>query len=206
MLMRNAVILAFSSVAFACDSESEPDKVYETVTVKKVNERIVENDDIIFDKAYGLKCDGSQISGCFVDKTCNNPGGSASYSSNLVYGISKSNIVAYVVSYETGDCSGKFHIHPGSAGIWDYSVDTYNESSGEAEISLSMVYYMDGFLFDSNKPKKNTVYKAKAWVDQTGSVDALCLSDGLLDHKRPLKFMSVELQSIDSSNCVNAIQ
>lgn len=146
-----------------------------------------------------LRCTGSQIAGCFVIPGCSPS--SDYYSTRMVYGIDADTMTALLVTYQTSDCSGAAALHPTVRGQWRYALRGFDPATQRGEVSATLVYYADGFVFDTNLPQTGVTYASSIDVSQVSGQARLCLSTPLIDQRRPLKLMSSTAQALDTANC-----
>lgn len=202
MVYRISILFMITLLTGCTTETSSESQRSSTITVSKVNQEL-NTGNFAFDSSYGLKCDGNEFSGCYVSMLCDRQ--SDTYSDKIVYGVSKNNIVAYVLYYDSSNCSGDFKVHPVSAGIWGYNVSSYQPNSKTSEISVDMKYYDDGFVFDPNKPQTGIIYKSFIWIDKASIPSRLCLSTGLIDGDRPLKFIDQIPAPLNEQQCAVGI-
>lgn len=174
---------------------------FQTVSVKSVNDLIVASDKL--GSEYALKCSEESMEGCFIIPNCRTSSGY--FSTRMVIGVESDRIKAFMLAYNNSNCAGAPHLHPTVWSQWVYTLENVNEDTHQGELSLMLDRYDDGYVFDYNKPRDNVVYRSLIWVDDFGTTKKLCLSDGLIDQTRPLKFMSTEADALDSSNCAEEL-
>ncbi|AMO54322.1 hypothetical protein GZ77_22365 [Endozoicomonas montiporae] len=195
-----SIVLA-GLVLTGCDSDSDKDSEARphNPSVSEIR-NLLASANTAYPTEFGFECDGDgeNIRGCYIIPSCRRS--SDYFSTRTVYGFGSDKITAYMISYDSSNCSGSPTMSYSSAGIWEYTAD-YDENLAQGELSVELVYYGDGYLFDPNKPQKGITYKANYNTDNNAK---LCLSDLLIDPTRPLKFMSTKADPIDYSNCAVA--
>ncbi|MGL6258613.1 hypothetical protein [Vibrio sp. WXL210] len=181
-----------------CISEDEPHQP----SVSEVR-KLLDNSVANYPTKYGFDCegDGNNIYGCYVMPSCYKPSSYVSTSSRTVYGVGRDKLTAYVLDYLTDNCSGKPILSFMSAGIWSYSA-SYDENLDQGELAVNLTYYQDERWDNSSTPAKGVTYRAHFHIDNGKK---LCLSDGLIDATRPLKFMSQSPGQINFSKCATAM-
>ncbi len=193
-------VLATALMLSACsqeDNEPKPDQL----SAAEVNALIAESE--WHGKEFLMDCGTTGLQGCFISEECDAL--SATYSDRTVYSLEEDNLSAFVISYRSGNCSGEASIHPTSWSYWHMQKDRTDQDTGQADLTVQLGYYGDGFLFDSNKPRDGIVYRSALWVDDS-MPRRLCLSDGLMDPRRPLKFMDTQQQPLDPNLCAVALE
>jgi hypothetical protein len=196
-LIKGLATACVSGALMACGGGSDSGPSQQTLTVAKVNMLIAES--AWHDAAYALECGSDGVSGCFIHPECYSSSGY--YSTRMVYSATADSMSAFAISYDNSTCAGEPGIHPTVWSYWVSQVELNAADPQQGALTLSKVHYDDGFLFDANKPLSNVLYRANVWVDNNGSTRRLCLSDGLIDPARPLKFMETTAAPLDSNNC-----
>lgn len=200
MTIKYLIVPLIGLALAGCGSESDGSKTHQP-TVSEVNQLLSES---IHHEGLQLSCDGD-LSGCFIT-SCKRS--SDYYSSRLVYSLENEKLKVVNVTYQNSSCEVKPDLHPTSWSNWDISLSNLNVDTGQADLEATLVYYSDGYILasPSTKPVKDTVYKSKIWVDAGGEKSRLCLSEGLIDPSRPVKFMETEdALPLDTNNCVDEL-
>lgn len=198
-----APLTAFTIVLLTgCSSGPDPENTPQVLTVATVNQLL--RDSEWHGEEFVMNCPESGLGGCFINPECKVL--SATYSDRTVYHLGSNHIAAYVIKYDNDNCAGTPGIHPMSWSYWNHSVTNLNEDTLQGELALTLEYYADGFLFDPNKPRSGITYRSAIWLDDTSMPRRLCLSDGILDPARPLKFMNTVAYPLDSNTCAEAFR
>ncbi len=203
-MKKTIVSLALSIMLSGCGGSSSDDNSENPpLTIDKVNQLLINSGTTYGANNHQLECNAQDFEGCFIDEVCDRQ--SDYYSSKFIYGLEQDQLKAFSIAYDTPDCSGDGHIHPTVASLWNYT-SSYDENSQEAHVSVTKVYYSDGFVFSDNKPRSNTIYNGIIWIDRSGTDARLCMSSGILDPNRPLFFMQTEdALIVDTSICATQI-
>lgn len=196
-VMKAMVTILASGALMACGGGSDSGPKQQTLSVAKVNALIAESP--YHDEAYKLECGSDGLAGCFIHPQCRSS--SDYYSSRMVYSLTADSISAFMVKYDNSSCAGDPKMHPTVWSYWVSQIEAMAADPQQGALTVSNYYYADGYLFDSNKPLKNVDYHANVWVDNNGSSRRLCLSEGLIDPSRPLKFMDTSAAPLDSNDC-----
>lgn len=195
--LNKIAIGVFALQLVGCASESSDEESVQSLTVAKVNQLI--EDSYYHNDEYKMTCGEGALSGCFVSTACHVS--SQYYSTKIAYSFEQTLFKAFMISYQNDRCAGSPGLHPSVWSVWQSEISDFDEFTNQANLTLNLVRYGDGFVFDSNKPKTNIDYKSEIWIDNSGDRKQLCLSEDLIDPQRPLKFMDVSAPALDPNNC-----
>jgi hypothetical protein len=148
---------------------------------------------------YQMTCSGSAIAGCYVIPTCYSS--SQTFSTRMAYGIDADKLTAVFINYQTYNCTGPATVAGLLYGQWNYTLPSFDTVSGRGQVAATLIHYTDGYVVDPTPPQFLVTYASN--ISLTGSAGAkkLCLSTGLVDPTRPLRFTSTTAQGLDATNC-----